>query len=225
MKPTHVSVSFYLSKCSLSSGISNMGESHDFLATLDTAMAFLVFLGHWEPIFIPHPICPLKIGCSPLSGRSKTKSLVLPTTLKVAEGWGIMKFDCVCVCVCVCVCNHFRTPFIWLVEFCQFPWGLSPRPLLSGSPRTVYHPLSLETSTHRWKVVHCSTVKCALSQEAGCCFLTCQKHLFSRDHMAVSLKTKTRSWEATAVSACLLAWGVLGQHSAPLQSVFAEHLL
>ena len=50
-----------------------------------------------------------------------------------------------CVCVCVCVCNHFRTPFIWLVEFCQFPWGLSPRPLLSGSPRTVYHPPSLET--------------------------------------------------------------------------------
>ena len=68
-----------------------------FWPLLTLPWLFLCSLGTESLFSFPHPICPLKIVCSPLSGKSKTESLVLPTTLKGAEGWEIMKFDCVCV--------------------------------------------------------------------------------------------------------------------------------
>ena len=106
MKPTHASISFYLSKCSLSSGISNIGESHDLLATVDTAMAFLVFLGHWEPIFIPSSYLPSE-NCL-LSTFRKEQDRESSLAHNFERSWRMRNNEvwlCVCVCcVCVCVC-------------------------------------------------------------------------------------------------------------------------
>ena len=57
-----------------------------FWPLLTRPWLFLCSLGTESLFSFPHPICPLKIVCFPLSGKSKTESLVLPTTLKGAEG-------------------------------------------------------------------------------------------------------------------------------------------
>lgn len=56
-------------------------------------------------------------------------------------------------------------------------------------------------------------VNCAWSQQPGWCSLTCQKHLFSTNHMAVSLKTKPTAQEVLAISVFLPAWSVLRQNA------------
>lgn len=76
-------------------------------------------------------------------------------------------------------------------------WSL--RPLYSRFPEICITPIPSRDSHSQTASILWQCVKLYLSLQPGRCSLTCQKHLFSRNCVAVTLKTETIAKEVTVL--------------------------